>query len=154
MASKSNTTQGNTPQAQPIVCNICGKPLKRQGSINVGHGKRCQFVAQLGNGVRNKLWVASVPNGYIKVAQLHKIIVQNKAKYPGISVSKMVKCMGTDKGCLPPHNPIAQPYYLITNSHRYVHPWLATPQGLQAIQTGNWQQAPKAPNIQTVKVNA
>jgi hypothetical protein len=96
-----------------------------------------------------KISVTATPQGYIKVAQLHKTILAQKHKIAGLTISKMVKAIGSDRASNPPSNPIAQPYYL-PNRHRVVNAWLATPQGLQATATGNWDNAPKPPTIKTV----
>jgi hypothetical protein len=83
----------------------------------------------------------NVPQGYVTVASLHKTIVAQAHKYPGITVSKMVRAIGGDRALLPPANPVCKPVY--NGRQRWVNGWLATPQGLQAIATGNYGKAPK-----------
>lgn len=148
MANKSTTPQ------TPPTCPVCGKKLVKGTTIKAGMGKRCAHIQQTLPPAKQaahykSVTVAQTPNGFIKVAQLHKTIVANKHKYPGLTVSKMVKAIGTDRAVNAPTNPIAQPYYL-PNRHRVVNGWLATPAGLQAIATGQWDKAPTPPKVKTV----
>lgn len=138
----------------PTVCQYCGKKITKATTLKVGHGSRCaaiqkQFTAAQLQTHYAKISVATTPKGYIKVAALNPIVKANMHKVPGLTISKMVKSIGTDRGSKPPLHPIAQPYYL-PNRHRVVHPWLATPAGLQAIATGNWDKAPTPPKVQTI----
>jgi hypothetical protein len=87
--------------------------------------------------VKQSLSVKVAPVGYIKVAQLH---VACKAAY--VPVNKMVKAIGGDRNLMPVAHPICTP--VIVNNVRYVNAWLSTKNGLNAILTGNYAQAPKA----------
>ena len=150
MANKGTTTNnGNNGKVQ---CQYCGKWLTKAQTQTQGHGKRCATVQALVNNgnALPKQYVASMPKGFIKVAQLHKVIISKKASIAGLTIAKMVKAIGTDKGIYPPIAPIAQVYYL-PNGHRVVNQWLSTTAGLQAIASGNYSNAPKAPKVQTMQ---
>lgn len=124
------------PAAQNF-CSVCGKPVKA--------GKNCGALcaARLASGQtatqivarKQQLSVAVAPAGYVSVASLHKLCVQNF-----VPVSKMVKAMGGDRAMYPVAHPICTPCY--TPQGRYVHGWLGTKQGLQALLTGNFSSAP------------
>ena len=93
--------------------------------------------------------VAVTPKGFITVGSLHKTIVAQKHNVPGLTISKMVKGFGTDRAANPPINPIMQVFYL-PNRHRVINGWLATKPGLQAMATGNFDNAPAQPKVQTI----
>jgi hypothetical protein len=129
-------------------------PQTKGKTVKAGQGSRCAHIAQVLPPAKmqahyQKISVPATPQGYIKVAQLHKTILAKKHSVPGLTISKMVKAIGSDRAASPPANPIAQPYYL-PNRHRVVNGWLATPQGLQAIASGQWDKAPKPPTVKTV----
>ncbi len=143
MATQSKAT-GKAAQAQVrYTCSACGKKLTRNASQTAGVGHKCATIAAQYTPAQLQAHYASitgaVPQGYITVATLDKAIKANKAKYPGLTISKMVKAIGGDRALNAPAHPICKPIY---NGQRYVHGWLATPQGLQAIATGNYAGAP------------
>lgn len=132
-----------------VTCEICGKTLTREQSQEAGMGHRCETLRQQGWDAKKlqthyaKLRVDEVPEGYIKVAQLHKTINRERANIPGLTVSKMVRAIGRDRAIEGPAHPIAKPVYDQRN-HRWVNEWLATKEGLTAIATNDWSKAPKA----------
>lgn len=152
MAKNATSTTPNKPQK--VVCTVCGKTVTKGATIKAGHGTRCaaiqkQFTPQQLQTHYKKISVAAMPKGFIKVAALDKAVKANAHNVPGLTISKMVNAIGKDRANNPPANPIAQPYYL-PNRHRVVHGWLATPAGLQAIATGQWDKAPTPPKVQTI----
>jgi len=132
MATKK---QANKPQT---LCTVCGKPLKVQGSTC---GARCTTLQKQGYTVQKKLQLkaclsfSNAPAGYITIAKLHTVCVANY-----IPVSKMVKQSGSDGVTSPPAHPITTPVFV--NGTRWLPGWLATKQGLQAIQSNNFANAP------------
>ena len=150
-----NKVPSTTPaQPQKVVCQICGKTLTKATAQKAGQGSRCQHIASKFTPAQMQAHykahsVAAIPKGFIKVAALDKAVKANKHKVPGLTISKMVAAMGRDRASNPPVNPIAKPYYL-PNRHRVIHAWLATPAGLNAIATGQWDKAPKAPVVKTI----
>lgn len=136
---------GYVPQAQtpasvpPTVCTICGKPIAKPGTLQAGMGHRCAMV-QAAQGKSFYLYAQPPTTHTLTVAKLHTIINAHKAQVPGLSVAKMVKAIGTDKGLQPPVHPVCQVYFM---GQRFVHNWLGTMAGLQAIATNNYSNAPK-----------
>ena len=137
-----------------VVCTYCGKTITKGKTVAQGHGTRCAAIAkqftpaQLANHYKARS-VAVTPKGFITVGSLDKTVKAAKHKIAGLTITRMVNAFGKDRASNPPVNPIAKVYYL-PNRHRVVHGWLATPQGLQAIATGNWDNAPVAPKVQTI----
>jgi hypothetical protein len=142
--TSTSSTQGNNMPATPAKCVYCGKTLTKNASVTATCGAKC---AKLASNYTPAQLVAhyatvtgTVPQGYITVASLHKTIVANKAKYPGISVAKMVKAIGGDRALQTPAHPVCTPVY--NGNCRWVNGWLQTPAGLNAIATGNFGKAP------------
>ena len=143
------------PPAVKITCQYCGKTLTKGATIDNGCGTRCATIAKqfakTGSMQAHykRISIAIMPAGFITVGALDKVVKAQKHKVAGLTITKMVNAMGKDRGNLPPTHPIAQPYYL-PNRHRVVHGWLATPAGLQAMATGNFDKAPKPPAVKTI----
>lgn len=151
MPNKGKTAA--TPAAK-IVCNYCGKTITKGKTIAQGHGSRCAAMQQKFTPAQlqthyQKISVPAMPKGYIKVATFKQLVPANVHKVAGLTIAKVVKAIGTDRGANPPVHPVAQPYYL-PNRHRIVFGWLGTPAGLQAIATGNFDNAPTPPKPKTV----
>lgn len=131
-----------------VVCKICGKTLTREKSVTAEIGHRCDtLIAQGWSGEKLDAHYATVtgavPDGYIKVADLHRTIDRKKAGIPGLTVSKMVRAIGRDRALEGPAHPIARPIY-DSRRVRWVNQWLATVPGLKAIASGDFSKAPKA----------
>ena len=146
-------TKSNTPPTSQ-TCQFCSKKITKGATVKAGHGARCaamqkKFTVQQWQAHYKKISVATTPKGYVKVATFKPLVKSNVHKIAGLTVSKVVKAIGTDKGANPPVHPIAQPYYL-PNRHRVVHPWLATQAGLTAIATGNFSNAPTPQPVKTI----
>lgn len=131
-----------------VKCTICGKHLTREKSVKAEIGHRCDTL--IANGwTGEKLTkhyakvTGAIPEGYIKVADLHRTIDRKKATIPGLTVSKMVKAIGKDRAIEGPTHPIAKPIY-DNRRTRWVNPWLATTAGLKAIASGDYAKAPKS----------
>ena len=139
-------TKGNTPVTPPPpICTMCGKVLKTAKSIKAGVGHTCAANAAAKTPAQWQQHAAAhtataIPKGYVKLATFKQIIPANAHKIPGLNINKLVKAIGRDKAAKPPVHPIAKPTYV--NNVRYVHGWLATPAGLAAIASGNWDKAP------------
>ena len=149
MPNKSSTA----PKA-PAVCQFCSKKITKGATVKVGHGARCaamqkQFTANQLQAHYKNISVASMPQGYVKVATFKPLVKSNAHKIAGLTVSKVVKVIGTDRASGAIAHPICQPYYL-PNRHRVVHGWLATQAGLTAIATGNFSNAPNPKPVQTI----
>lgn len=138
-----------TQNPEVVKCEICGKTLTREQSQETGLGHRCDTLKQAGwTGEKlqkhyAKLTVSEIPEGYIKVADLHRKIDQRKHAIPGLTVSKMVKTIGRDRALEGPLHEIARPVYVGSRRVRYVDPWLASTDGLKAIASGDFSKAPK-----------
>ena len=129
------------------VCTICGKTLTREQSVTNEIGHRCDtLIAQGWTGEKLTKHYASVtgkvPEGYVKVADLHRKIDSKKHAIPGLTVSKMVKAIGRDRALEGPIHAIAKPVY-DDRRHRWVNGWLASDAGLKAIASGDFSKAPK-----------
>ena len=129
----------------PVVCNICGKPLKKGKSVNAGMGTTCAHNASKRTPAQWQAHYAkhtspTVPTGFVKLASFKPLIAGKKHAIAGLNVNKLVKCIGRDKASNPPTHPICKPTYV--NNVRYVNGWLATTAGLTAIATGNFNKAP------------
>jgi hypothetical protein len=147
MATKSKATSKATQPQVHYTCTACGKKLTRNASQTAGVGHTCAALAAKFTPAQLQAHYASVtgnvPQGYIPLATLDKAVKAARAKGtpPGITISKMVKAIGGDRALNAPANPICAPVY--NGRQRWVNGWLATPQGLQAIATGNYAHAPK-----------
>ena len=147
MATKGNTP-ATPPPAPPTTCTVCGKVLKNPKSIKNGVGHTCatvQAMPQFATPAAMQAHYAkhtatAIPAGYVKLSTFKQIVPANAHKIAGLNVNKVVTCIGRDRAKNPPKHPICTPTYV--NGVRYVHGWLATPAGLQAIATGNWDKAP------------
>jgi hypothetical protein len=131
-----------------VRCTICGKTLTREKSVKAEIGHRCDtLIAEGWTGEKLTKHYAKVtgaiPEGYIKVADLHRKIDDQKANIVGLTVSKMVKAIGKDRAIEGPAHAIATPIY-DNRRTRWVNPWLATKDGLTAIATGDFSKAPDA----------
>ena len=136
-----------TVPAVHATCIFCGKTLTRTNTVKAGMGHKCAQLAQKFTPATlaahyAKITVSAIPAGYIALSTFRQIVPANVGKIPGLTISKLVRAIGGDRGTGPLANPIAQPYYLAGKNARYVHPWLGTPAGLLAIATGQWAQAP------------
>jgi hypothetical protein len=137
-ASASTTAQAQT---QKPVCAVCGKPLAMRNA-----GKTCGALCanRLANGqtaqvcasAKAAFSMATVPTGYVSLTG----IVNPACKAAFVPISHLVKFTGGDRvmGQIP--HAVCVPVYV--NGTRYVNGWLATKAGLQALQTGNFAQAP------------
>lgn len=151
----ANTAKQAPTKPTKVTCQFCGKTITKGKTIAQGHGARCaniqaQFKAAGSMQAHyKKLSVAVIPKGFITVGALDKKVKAQAHSIAGLTISKMVKGFGTDRASKPPAHPIMQVYYL-PNRHRVIHGWLATTQGLNAIASGNFSQAPKPPTVQTI----
>jgi hypothetical protein len=133
-----------------VTCKVCNKPLKANSAVAAVCGARCS--ALLAQGVNAQVIAtsykaycsASIPVGFITIATVH-ILLANNPQW-GCSVSRMVQATGGDRPYLPnakPAHPICKPVILQGNKTRWLHPWLGTQAGAQAMATGNFTNAPK-----------
>jgi hypothetical protein len=151
MASKGSTQAQAQAQAQPAKCTICGKTLTQQGSVQVGHGPTCQKYVQAGVTAKTlqahyqRLTAATPPPNFIKLATVSNTIraKQKKGQANGATVGAMVRLSGGDRHAYPAAHWCITPVYV--GRTRYIHKWLITPQGLTAIATGNFANAPQPP---------
>jgi hypothetical protein len=140
---------GKTPNPVSEVCPMCGKPTPR--SHGLGH--RCASLTAAGltpellAEIRKELTVDSVPSGYMKVADLHRLIDTKKAEVKGLSVNRMVVAMGRDRVSAKPLHPICKPVY-DSAGVRWVSKWLATPAGLKALASYDFSKAPKVATVE------
>ncbi len=118
-----------TPAAK-VTCTYCGKTITKGKTVTAGHGARCAAIAKQFTPAQlqqhyKKLSVAVVPQGFVTVGALDKVVKGQRHAVPGLTISKMVKSFGGDRANLPPANPICTVYYM-PNRHRVVHGWLGT----------------------------
>ena len=144
MLTKAKST---TPAAPPAVCQYCNKPLKKGASVKAGCGKVCAKLAAKFTPTQLQAHMlaqtaSTVPANYVPVASVSRFIRANAHKVPGCNVNRFVTAMGRDKGINPAAHPSVKPVYV--NGQRYVHQFLASIPGMQAIATQNWDKAPKA----------
>jgi hypothetical protein len=121
--------------------------LTRKQSVDNQVGHRCDtLVAQGWTGAKlQKHYAANtgaIPENYIAVGALDKIVKSKKHLYPGLTITRMVNCFGKDRGVEPAIHPIAKPIY-DARRWRWVNEWLATDAGLKAIASGDFSKAPK-----------
>src|SRR3972149_10013397 len=140
-----------TPKASAkVVCQYCGKHLTKAGSQAATAGHLCSKLAANGYTAaklaqhRLAQTVTTIPAGYIKLAQLHKIVQANKAKIAGLNIAKMVKVIGGDRGLSTPPHALCKTVYA-SNGDRGGKPWLATQAGLQAISNRKFFKTPPTP---------
>ena len=120
-------------QAEVTKCRFCGKILIRDKSVEQEAGDYCEHLREdLGYTTetlmahRATMSAPTVPEGWIKVSDLHKICETN-----GIPVNRMVTAIGRDRGLSAPIDPRFKPLYV--NGKRYLDPWCATKEGLAMI---------------------
>lgn len=134
--------------SEKVVCTICGKTLKSEASLTKGIGHRCDTLREQGWTSQKlqahyaEITAAAPPEGYVKLATFHQLVKKHREKIPGLTVSKVVKAIGKDRGIEKPLHPIARPVYVGGRKTRWVHPWLATAAGLKAIASGDFSKAP------------
>jgi hypothetical protein len=152
----------STTPTKPAKCTICGKLLTNAASIGNAQGHKCaqlqaNYTAKQLATHKARYTLPNVPNGYVKTAIMHQRINAAKANGLAVTVSAMVKAFGGDRGLGTLANPICRFYYVTGNKARYIHGWFASPQGLQALATGNWANAPKPPTktqlVKGIKAN-
>jgi len=145
MATKSTAKVSKAAAPAATVCPVCGKHISKLATVTAGIGAKCAHVQAQFTPAQLQAHYASVtgnvPQGYIPLATLDKAVKAKKHAVPGLTISKMVKAIGGDRALLPPVHPICTPVY--NGRQRWVNAWLATPQGLQAMATGNYAHAPK-----------
>lgn len=77
--------------------------------------------------MRESLTVNEVPEGWIKISDLHKICVKE-----GIQISRMVKAIGGDRGMEPVLNPDFKIIY--SGRNRWISPKAATKESLNLLR--------------------
>jgi len=136
-----------TKNVEVPKCSVCGKLLTNSARQDVGMGKLCEHRLASGYNAtrlaehRASMTVATIPEGYIKLARLDALVKASRVKYPGLTISKMVRAIGKDRATEPAIHPICTPIY-DSRGHRWVRDWLATPAGLKAIQLSDFSEAP------------
>jgi hypothetical protein len=120
-------------QAEVTKCRFCGKYLIRDKSVEQEAGDYCEHLREdLGYTTetlmahRATMSAPTAPEGYIKVADLHKI-----CEAAGIPVNRMVNAIGRDRGLSAPIDPRFRPVYV--KGTRWVDGWCATKEGLAMI---------------------
>jgi len=119
-------------QAEVTKCRFCGKILVRDASIEQEAGDLCEKLHQSMTNEdlmahRGTMTATAVPEGYIKVADLHKICEAN-----GIPVNRMVNAIGRDRALKSAIDPRFAPVYV--GRTRYVSGFCATKDGLAMIR--------------------
>jgi hypothetical protein len=133
-AEKVQSIQQSGGQVEVTKCVHCGKLLVRDISVEREEGDYCSHLFdELGHTKeslaqhRASMSASVVPDGYVKVASLHKILVRE-----GIPVSHMVRAMGGDRGLLPAARPELVPIYV--GNARWLNPWCASKEGLSYLR--------------------
>ena len=114
-------------------CHRCGKTLVRDKSIEVEAGDLCAHYDAQGITPadllehRKSMTVAELPEGMIKVSDLHKICERE-----GIPVNRMVEAIGRDRALKKAIDPRFQPVY--HKNARWVSNFCATKEGLAMIR--------------------
>lgn len=151
MAKQSSSKVTKVP-----TCTMCGKALPASSITGNTCGPLCASRQAQGytpaSYAAHKVTISLpvAPAKYITVAALHRFIVANPQH--GCTVSRMVKCIGGDRGLVAPAHPICTPVYV--GNVRYVHPWLGTQAGLQAMATGNYKGAPAVTLVRGMRTTA
>lgn len=119
-------------QAEVTKCRFCGKILIRDKSIEQEAGDLCEELhAKYTNeelmAHRGTMSATTVPEGWIKVSDLHKICEAN-----GIPVNRMVNAFGRDRGLGEPLHPKFRPLYV--GRVRWLDPWCASEEGLAFLK--------------------
>lgn len=131
-----------------VTCKVCGKTLTREQSVTELIGHRCETLLKRGYDTK-KLAVhyakatGTIPEGYVTVASLDRLIKNKRHAYPGLTITRMVNAIGKDRAVDPPLHPIARPIY-DARRWRWINEWLTTDAGLKAIASGDFSKAPKA----------
>ena len=149
-AEKVQAIQQSGGKVEISKCVHCGKYLVRDASIEAEEGDRCaELYDTLGytkEGLlehRMSMTQSVVPDGYIKVAALHKLLVKE-----GIPVSRMVNLMGKDRSINGALDPRFQPVYV--GNARWLPGWCASKEGL-AFMANYKVGGAKAPGA--IKIN-
>lgn len=119
-------------EAEVTKCRFCGKILIRDKSIEQEAGDLCeklheQFTSEELMAHRGTMSGTTVPEGWIKVSDLHKICERE-----GIPVNRMVNAIGRDRGLGAPIDPRFKPLYV--GRARYLDPFCASKEGLALIR--------------------
>jgi hypothetical protein len=120
-------------EVEVTKCHRCGKILVRDKSIEAEAGDLCAHFDASGITPeylmqhRATMTVTTLPEGMIKVAELHKICERE-----GIPVNRMVNAIGKDRGLSDPIDPRLKPVYF--GNARYVSAWSSTKEGLAVIR--------------------
>lgn len=128
--------------AEVTKCRFCGKILIRDKSIEQEAGDLCERLHEKYSSEelmahRGTMSGTVVPEGWIKVSDLHKICEAN-----GIPVNRMVNAIGRDRGLSEPIDPRFRPLYVGRN--RWLDPWCASKEGLAMIRGTNPTKDEKA----------
>ena len=130
-------------------CQYCGKCLSREESLENESGDYCHHLREQGMDTsylkehRQRLTVADVPEGYIKLASLDRI-----CKKEGIPISRMVRAIGGDRALSEPIREEFRPIYV--GNARYVDGWCASEEGLDFLRNlsgGSPRKAKKAAEV-------
>ena len=124
-------------QATQVFCTICGKPLKN-GTCGPLCTKKSAagFTAQVKLAQKAALTLPAIPTGWVSLTGVvHKTCNANL-----VPVSHLVKATGGDGVLYQPLHNICTPVYV--NGARYVHSWLNSKAGMQALATYNFTGAP------------
>lgn len=139
---KVREIQAEGGKAEVVKCIYCGKILIRDASIEQESGDLCHQLRQRYSeeDLRNQRQALSgteVPEGWIKVAALHKICVRE-----GIPVARMVKAIGGDRGLGEYLDPRFKPLYV--GNCRWLDPWCASKEALDLLRGGRQTKDEKA----------
>lgn len=130
-------TKEDGSQVVEVRCIHCGKWLSKEESLEAEQGDYCSHLREEGWDTkalmehRRSMTATEVPEGWIKVAAMHRYCVAN-----GVPVSRMVKAIGGDR-CLNPDeclNPRWVPLY--SGNARWLDPSCMTPEGLKELLGG------------------
>jgi hypothetical protein len=138
-----------------VKCRHCGKYISREEDLNSESGSYCRHLRETGwddqalkeyrlTWTRPEIPVSEDGKPYIKVAALDKML-----KKLGIPVIRMVKAMGGDRSLEGPRHPKFQPFYV--GRARYIHPWCASPEGLDYLKGSGSKDSVEAPAGKTRK---
>lgn len=145
MATPKKATPATPATPAPVTCATCGKVITNPKSVSNTMGSLCARHAKNGFTPAKMLqhrqsMQGAIPAGYVKVAQVSAKIratqANNKTAIAGLSVNRFVTALGRDRCKSGATHPIFTPIYA-ANGHRWVHPWVISKAGLQAIATGN-----------------
>ena len=116
-----------------VKCQHCGKKVTREEAVELESGSYCQHLRDAGYTTeslaahRASLTVEEIPDGWIKVAALHK-----KLQKEGIPVARMVRAFGGDRALDGPLHPKFKVVYV--GRARYLDPWCASSEGLEYLR--------------------